>query len=149
WHCFAKTQFELGNINELEWNLYKQWFTWLVEEYTHKPSAFIYLYTEPKVCFDRMKKRSRFEESDISLQYLEILHEKHENWLRKKEGVIDFVSDVPVLILECNQDFQNNYEMQEMHVHKICNFLEENFDISLLRNGLKGALAKPDRLGVR
>lgn len=41
----------------------------------------IYLRTDPSVCLERIKVRNRKEESVISLEYLEMLHKKHDEWL--------------------------------------------------------------------
>ena len=41
----------------------------------------VYIRTHPKTCLDRLRKRSRSEESNISLEYLFELHEAMEDWL--------------------------------------------------------------------
>ena len=42
-NCFAKQLYESGNIDELEWELYDQWYHWLLDKTKLKPSAIIYL----------------------------------------------------------------------------------------------------------
>lgn len=121
-YCFAKNSFEMGVMNSLEWQLYKEWFAWLVYQYATLPTGFIYLQTDPNICYDRMKVRSRSEESTVSLEYLKMLHEKHENWLVKKTGVDESVRGIPVLILQCNEDFEHNISEQIKHVQKIVDF---------------------------
>jgi len=46
--------------------------------------GFIYLHTPPEICLERLKKRGRFEEKNIKLEFLRELHELHENWLFNK-----------------------------------------------------------------
>jgi deoxyadenosine/deoxycytidine kinase len=121
-YCFAKNCYELGYMNALEWKLYQEWFTWLVGNYVKKPDGFIYLQTDPSVCHQRLLKRSRKEELEVSRDYLQQLHDKHESWLVKKEGVADFLQDTPVLVLDCNIDFENNPAELERHVQKIVDF---------------------------
>lgn len=41
----------------------------------------VYLRTSPEIVYERMKKRGRSEESLVPLEYLQQLHELHENWL--------------------------------------------------------------------
>lgn len=41
----------------------------------------MYLRTTPEVVFDRMKARGRSEETSVSLDYLQQLHNLHEDWL--------------------------------------------------------------------
>jgi len=107
-YCFAKNCFELGFMSELEWSIYKEWFGWLVQAYTKKPQGFIYLRTTPEVCFSRIQKRSRCEESNIPLSYLEALHNRHEEWLIQHHDILSSLSDVPVLVLNCNKEFETD-----------------------------------------
>ena len=86
-HCFAKNCHEMGTMSDLEWELYKKLFFWLAEEYSVKPSGFIYLRTSPEVCYKRLQNRNRSEESEVPLEYLKKLHDKHEQWLVRKEGI--------------------------------------------------------------
>ena len=121
-YCFAKNCFEMGVMTALEWKLYQEWFVWLVENYTPKPSGFIYLKTDPEVCFERLVKRNRSEEVGVTLVYLQSLHTKHEQWLVQKENIASYLDDVPVLVLECNKEFETDRAEQEKHVQKIIEF---------------------------
>lgn len=128
-YCFAKNAYEMGLMSALEWKLYQEWFGWLVEGYMKKPSAFIYLRTDPQVCYERMVKRNRSDESTVTFEYLHLLNNRHEDWLvHRKEGT-EFLGDVPVLVLECNEDFESNECVQKEHVRNIVNFLEKRFAI--------------------
>jgi deoxyadenosine/deoxycytidine kinase len=125
-YCFAKNCFEMGVMSALEWKLYQEWFEWLVVGYTPKPSGFIYLKTDPNVCYERLLKRKREEETSIGLDYLIALHEKHERWLIEKHEVANYLHDVPVLVLECNKEFETNPEQMQKHVEAIQKFFNIN-----------------------
>ena len=129
-YCFAKNCFEMGLITDLEWELYKQWFAWLVENYTVKPNGFIYLQLDPEISYSRLLKRSRKEEVGVSLDYLKKLHQKHEEWLTDKKEIEDYLKDVPVLVLKCNKDFENDVAEQVKHANQIADF----FNIKLIFN---------------
>ena len=121
-YCFAKNIFEMGVINHLEWQLYKEWFAWLVYQYTVLPAGFIYLRTSPEVCYERMRRRSRSEEATVGLEYLNLLYQKHENWLINKIDLDDKIKDLPVLVLQCDLDFEHNINEQQKHVRQIVDF---------------------------
>ncbi len=121
-YCFAKNCFEMGAMSALEWKLYQEWFEWLVEAYTPRPTGFIYLKTDPKVCHERLLKRNRDEETGVTLDYLKALHDKHEDWLLEKKDVASYLEDVPVLTLECNAEFETNSVEMEKHVQSIRDF---------------------------
>jgi deoxyadenosine/deoxycytidine kinase len=114
-YCFAKNCFELGLMSSLEWQLYQEWFAWLVDTYTTTPTGFIYLRATPETCYSRLLKRNRHEESDVALDYLSSLHEKHEHWLIDKTAVSESLKQVPVLVLDGDKDFAHDLE----HRHKI------------------------------
>ncbi len=125
-YCFAKNSYEIGCMNALEWQLYQEWFSWLIDNYVVKPAGFIYLRTDPSVCHERLKKRDRYEEANVALTYLKQLHDKHESWLIYKQGVADYLQDIPVLQLACNKDFEHNKDQQAQHITKIISFLADH-----------------------
>jgi deoxyadenosine/deoxycytidine kinase len=124
-YCFAKNCFESGTMTALEWNLYTEWFSWLAEDTSIRPDGFIYLKATPQTCYQRLLKRNRSEEAGVSLHYLETLHNKHEDWLTHKKEVSKAIANVPVLTLDCNQEFETNEKVQEIFVEKIKEFIEQ------------------------
>lgn len=128
-YCFAQNCFELGYINKLEWELYCDWFSWLVEQYTPRPDAFIYLQTDPKVCHKRLLKRSRTEEVSVGMDYLHLLHRKHEDWLIHRKDISPRLRETSVIVLPCNEDFENNPEIQRAHIAAITEFLNAKYNM--------------------
>ena len=124
-YCFAKNCFESGNMSALEWQIYKEWFSWLVEGYTQKPDGFIYLKADPQVCQKRLMKRNRSEEAEIPLSYLEELHKRHEDWLIHKEDVVAYLQDIPVLVLNCDNDFEDDLQEKQKHIKAINEFIDQ------------------------
>jgi len=130
-YCFAKNCFEQGTMSALEWKLYQEWFEWLIVNYAPKPTGFIYLKTDPEVCFKRLNKRGREEEAGVPLEYLQSLHDKHEAWLLNKHEVASYLHDVPVLIIDCNQEFENDKEQMQKHKNAILAFIQRSGSLSL------------------
>lgn len=111
-YCFAQLAMEAGNMNKLEWQVYQHWFDWLINAHMDRPAGFIYLRTTPETCLKRLQKRARSEEIGVSLEYLTALHNKHENWLLHN-------TDIPVLVLDCDIDFEHNPERQAELIKQI------------------------------
>lgn len=136
-YCFAKNCLEMGTMSELEWQLYKDWFAWLVENYAPVPTGFIYLQADPAICLERLKKRARQEEVGVSLEYLQALHDKHEQWLIKKEGVTDTLKQIPVLVLCANYDFENDHAVLQEYVDKVAAFAQLHIKYQENRNNAR------------
>lgn len=133
-YCFAYNAYELSYMNALEWKIYTEWFTWLVDMYMTLPDGFIYLRTKPSVCYERLKKRNRHEESTVSLEYITRIHEKHEQWLIEKEEIAVGIKKVPVLVLDCDAEFETNRAEQERHVQEVGAFVMEHIPSSSNRS---------------
>lgn len=126
-YCFAKNSYELGFMSGLEWQIYCDWFSWLVDRYTTMPSGFIYMRTDPVISYERIKQRGRAEEAGTSLDYFKRLHEKHEEWLINKVDIPDRLSQIPVLVLQCDKDFEHDVQEQQRHMQDISTFFGVSF----------------------
>uniref|UniRef100_A0A3P9N8P4 deoxyguanosine kinase n=1 Tax=Poecilia reticulata TaxID=8081 RepID=A0A3P9N8P4_POERE len=122
-YVFASNLFENGNLLDTEWSVYQDWHTWLLNQFESDIAldAIIYLRAPPQRCMQRLLHRGRQEEQGIPLEYLEQLHFKHEAWLYDRNLGLDFeyLSELPVLVLDVNEDFQNDRIKQEDIVDKV------------------------------
>nr|XP_033805805.1 deoxyguanosine kinase, mitochondrial isoform X2 [Geotrypetes seraphini] len=111
-YVFAQNLFELGYMDEIEWAIYQDWHSFLVQQFEDRVSldGIIYLQATPEKCLERLHKRARLEEQGVQLEYLERLHTQHEKWLIEKTTEVHFehIKDIPVLILDINKDFEDN-----------------------------------------
>ncbi|KAJ7538790.1 hypothetical protein O6H91_11G063100 [Diphasiastrum complanatum] len=79
---FVRAVHEAKWMNEMEISIYDSWFDPVVSELPGLvPDGFIYLRASPDTCHKRLQSRKRPEEQSVSLEYLQGLHEKHEQWL--------------------------------------------------------------------
>lgn len=132
-YCFVENLHKLNLLSGLEYNILDKWFKYLVldgEEDEHdkeeqlkllsQPKAInidliVYLRCSPQKVMDRIKKRSRSEEKKISFDYIQSLHNLHEDWLVYNK----FPAPAPVLILntDCNQNnLERLYEMASPYI---------------------------------
>ncbi len=121
-HCFAKNSFLNQYMSPIEWNIYKQWFDFLTKHSDfRKPKGFIYLRTSPEVAYQRIIKRSRSAENLISLDYVTQIHLRHEELLLSAT-----ISDLPVLVLDANLEFNSNSQVLTDMFLKLEQFLKQN-----------------------
>lgn len=120
-YCFFKNLAAAGMLNDLEQAMYINSWDWFNKQMP-KPRGVIYLHTTPEVCHNRMKARARAEEGVVSLEYLQTLHDRHENWLVSKQWSDD--EEIPVLTLNACLDFKNDIEVQKQFVKLINDFMQ-------------------------
>ena len=88
-HVFAKNTFEEKGIRSFEYDILEAYHKMFSEKlikdsggsHLTLPFHIIYLRTDPSVCFERLKIRSREAENKISLEYLIKIHDKYEKWI--------------------------------------------------------------------
>jgi len=78
--CFGITAHELGNMTTEEWGIYAEMFA-AMKRFLRYPDVLVYLRVPPEVCKERMDTRKRPEEEGVPLDYLQRLHDKHEQFV--------------------------------------------------------------------
>ena len=68
-----------GIVENMEYNIYNKWYDEFIKDY--RVDAVIYMDSDPDVCLERIKKRSRTGESGIPLEYLSKCRDYHTKWL--------------------------------------------------------------------
>ncbi|XP_048783997.1 deoxyguanosine kinase, mitochondrial isoform X2 [Lagopus muta] len=133
-YVFAKSLFEGGQLDALEWAIYQEWHTFLVGQLgAHTaPHAFLYLRASPQVCgrerrrkgpgkrcgcdtrrfasqrcLERLRCRARPEERDVTLRvhFAEVRH-------------------VPVLVLDVEGDFEHDAAAQDALMARVEDFVK-------------------------
>ena len=107
-------------MEKIEWELYNDWFSWLENIFNVKPDIYVYLFLDPEKCLERIKKRARKEEANITLEYLRQLHEKHEKWMAENEK-----KGIKVIKINVEEDFEDNELIFLKHCDKIFKYIEK------------------------
>lgn len=80
-HFIRNTFVELlhnnGKLNMEEYNDIVSMYS--TTDLIWKPDKYIYLRVSPEICFERINKRNRESEDNITIEYIKQLHEYHEN----------------------------------------------------------------------
>jgi deoxyadenosine/deoxycytidine kinase len=109
---FARALHSMGNINERDYNTYRQVFD-LVVRTLPLPSLLIYLKCPVNILVDRIKKRGREIESSIDPNYLALLENLYDDWINNFDLC-------PVLTLRTDDlDFVHKPQHLDLVVQKI------------------------------
>ncbi len=123
-HCFAKNGHEHGFLQNVEWQMYHEWYTFLSQK-CQQPAGFIYLKVSPDIAYERIKKRNRLSEKKLTLHYLKQIDQKHEEFLIKKQDIGAALAQVPVLTLSCDQEFASDETTLQKHIEALQEFIKE------------------------
>ena len=84
---FCKMLYDSGFIDEIEYKIYNKWF----DEFNSIPiSNYIYIKSDPDICYTRVLQRNRTGEESINKEYLHNCNNYHEKWLSKLDNVVSF-----------------------------------------------------------
>lgn len=102
-HSSLKVFVELASINgHLSFEekcLLEDWHQTLISSFPFPPYHFIYISVPAEVCFERMKKRNRSAEADVSLDYLKAVEKLHDAWLLNCENATVIDGNRPIEVV--------------------------------------------------
>lgn len=122
-YVFAQNGFDSGFLTAIEWQIYTEWFTFLTQGVCRPPQGFIYLRVNPERAFERIQKRQRSAESPISLEYIKQIDACHEKFLVNRAHMTPELLSVPILVLNCDREFENDPAEFKKHSDAIENFI--------------------------
>ena len=125
YYCFAANGYEQGFMTPTEWHMYSEYFSFLVAGVCRPPKGFIYIRTDPAISHKRIMQRSRGDETGISQEYLEQIHTKHDDYLLNKKSVLPELANVPVLVLDANDEFETSDAVLTRHLDLIEQFVND------------------------
>ena len=105
-YIFAKMLYDMGDIREIDYNIYLKWFDEFYSEI--QTSCYIYVKTDPDKCHSRVNIRKRDGEEGISLEYLQSCHQYHEEWLNDIDNKIVLDGNLHNKNLELYSMFKGN-----------------------------------------
>lgn len=96
-YYFAKKNFELGNINEMEMNLYEGLLSEMMDELNlltkKSPDVMVYLHGSFETVLNRIKERGRSFELDSELvSYYKFLYDGYDEWVHSSYKASPIIS---------------------------------------------------------
>jgi len=105
-YVFIEALKVLKHISIDEYNILIEWFKFLSDK-LQPVNEIIYLRTDPAVAHQRLLSRARHEEGTVSLEYLELIHSLHEDWLIKTVNQTDpKLIKAKIRVVDQNQDIE-------------------------------------------
>ena len=93
-NIFARTLHMEGKMSEIEYKVFQRHYNQMLKMLDlSKIEGLIYLRVDPKICFERISSRNRSEENLIALEYLQKLHESHEDFISSYDGAVLIIDD--------------------------------------------------------
>jgi len=112
---FAKMLYDEGKIEEVNYQIYLQWFNEFIEDIPI--TGLIYINTTPEKSKERVDIRARPGEN-IPLEYLKQCHNYHTKWIDNFKK--------PVSLFDGNIDFIDSLEIKSLN--KISNFILKHIE---------------------
>lgn len=101
-YIFVANNKAMGNLSDRDFDTYMHLFK-LMMSMVKQPDLLIYLKSSVPHLVSQIQKRGRDYEKSISIEYLNNLNERYDEWISNYEG--------PVLVIEAdNMDFENRPE---------------------------------------
>jgi len=110
-HIFVANNYSMGNLSERDYKTYMEFFNMMMET-VKMPDLLIYIRASVPHLVSQIRKRGRDYEQSISLEYLNGLNVRYENWISEYKGNL--------LVLDGdNLDFVNRPEDFSLITDKI------------------------------
>eukprot|EP00095_Tigriopus_kingsejongensis_P007097 maker-scaffold130_size324016-snap-gene-1.11 protein:Tk07097 transcript:maker-scaffold130_size324016-snap-gene-1.11-mRNA-1 annotation:"deoxynucleoside kinase" len=144
-HCFIENHHQAGMMPTSEYTVLCEWFDFLRSspEFNLHVDLVVYLRTTPKVAFERIKKRSRSEEKVIPMEYLEKLHDLHEDWVSNKAAL-----PAELLVIDADEDLATSPKLFAQILDKIEESKENVSTSKLWKDNKVQSCAKAQKLLV-
>ncbi|XP_021931790.1 deoxynucleoside kinase-like isoform X2 [Zootermopsis nevadensis] len=96
--CFVEMAHNCGQLLGAEYVVLCKWYEWMQQNFDIQLDLIVYLRGSPELCYERVQRRKRPEESSVSLGYMQKLHESYEHWLLQTKPT------APVLVIDVNKE---------------------------------------------
>ncbi|VDK41959.1 unnamed protein product [Taenia asiatica] len=96
--------FKFRQLSDGDVETFNAYYEWGLKLPIFQLDLIVYLRCSPEVCAERVRKRNRRGEGSISMDYLNQLHDLHEDWLLGSKT--DCVRP-PIIVFDCNEPLEN------------------------------------------
>jgi len=117
-HIFAPNLHHMGLMSERDFNNFFRLFE-LMNSQIAPPDLMIYLKASVPTLVDHINKRGRVYENNMSLNYLQLLNERYEQWINR-------YSEGKLLIINADDlDFVTNFDDWQFVINQVSDALQK------------------------
>lgn len=116
---FMNILYDLGNVNDIEMDSYREWCDTWIDLMPYKPHLFVYLRPSLDECMRRLNERSREGEDKVSIGYQSLLQDKHDKFFGNGTVKLKDGTESKSIVLETNSNYRDNREVREEIVTEI------------------------------
>jgi len=101
-HVFTQLHVEAGIMTNAELIIFDKLFG----DYSWHQDVIVYIKTDPEICFERMQRRNRDCEKDVTLEYIKAVDQKHTDmidYIQKK------IPDIKIYVVNGNESVETVY----------------------------------------
>lgn len=98
-YCFIEAHRTKNNIDNTSSLILDEWFKFIISNILPQLNLIIYIQTTPEISYERIHTRNRHEEKNITMEYVNLIHLLHENWLINR----NFPLPCTLIVLNGNQ----------------------------------------------
>ncbi|KAL5961667.1 Thymidine kinase 2 mitochondrial [Taenia solium] len=102
-YCFFEAMIRNRQMSDGDVETFNTYYEWGLKLPIFQPDLIVYLRCSPEICAERVRKRNRRGEGAISMDYLNQLHDLHEDWLLGSKT--DCVRP-PIIVFDCNEPLE-------------------------------------------
>lgn len=126
---FAKMLMQAGKIHPKEWEIYLMAVR-NMSLVLFPPTVLLYLSARPETCLERIRRRGRPQEKDITLEYLQKVHAGYQELLRDaKTAMFPWSHAVNVLVIPWDPD-----QVGDVEWDRTAAMVRETFEFALQRS---------------
>nr|XP_022296986.1 thymidine kinase 2, mitochondrial-like isoform X1 [Crassostrea virginica] len=111
-YCFMQNMKESGELQDIDHTIITEWFNWIIRNHDCRVDLIVYLQSKPETVHQRIKNRKLNGEEDIPLEFLQTMHDFHEDWLIKRSK---FAVPSKVLVIPADSSLE---EMHQIYAAK-------------------------------
>lgn len=127
---FAKALYEAGKMHKKEWEIYLEAVRNMALV-LYPPTVLLYLNARPESCLERIRERGRPQEKDITLEYLQTIHNGYQDLIAdSKSGAYPWSHAVHYLVVPWDPRTVSDVEWS-----RTAEMLRETWETTTLQRG--------------